>query len=191
MKRLIQSTAIAALLIGSIGSIHARGQAASPQDSARQTSAPPTTAPAVQWLYGLAQAANGNPSVQPKPVTYLGVSLEPPGEPLRAQLQLQDSVGLLVTWVDDQGPARDVLAKHNVITRLDDQIVINAEQIQALVRMHKPGDLLDIRLVRNARPTQVSVKLSEKNAAPLNSPIGQTSGSTTSSPTSSRTHCKT
>lgn len=102
---------------------------------------------------------------QPKPVTYLGVSLDLPGDPLRAQLQLQDNVGLLVTWIDEQGPAKDALAKHDVIIRLDDQIIINSEQFQALVRMHKPGDVLDIRLVRNAKPIQVSVKLSEKSVA--------------------------
>jgi len=184
MLHLIRSAAIAAMLITLIGPIGARGQAASPQGPAPQTSAPPTsapptTAPTAQWLFStdrsidrvdrniaFAELAveNVNAAVPTKPVTYLGVSLEPPTEPLRAQLQLQDNVGLLVTWVDDQGPARDVLAKHDIITRIDDQIVINPDQFEALVHMHKPGDALDIRLVRNARPMQVSVKLSEKSA---------------------------
>jgi hypothetical protein len=102
-------------------------------------------------------------SVPGKPVTYLGVSLDSINDPLRTQLQIPADMGLLITWVDEQSPSKDLLAKHDVILRLDDQIIFNADQLLSLIRMHKPGDDVKVHLVRHAMPIDVVVKLSEKN----------------------------
>lgn len=101
-------------------------------------------------------------AVPAKPFTYLGIALEGIDEPLRTQLQIPDTMGLLVSWVDEESPSKGVLEKYDVILRLDDQMIINADQLQSLVRMHKPGDDVTLHIVRQAKAKDVTVKLVEK-----------------------------
>jgi len=98
---------------------------------------------------------------------YLGVGVESPNDTIRAQLSLPDGAGLVVNYVDANGPSKDAVRKHDVLQKLDDQILINGEQLVALVRMHKLAETVSLTLLRQARPVTVEVKLGEKQPEPL------------------------
>lgn len=98
---------------------------------------------------------------------YLGVGVESPNDTVRAQLNLPDGAGLVVNYVDEHGPSKDAVHKHDVLQKLDDQILINGEQLVALVRMHKTAETVSLTLLRQARPVTVEVKLGEKQPESL------------------------
>ena len=93
---------------------------------------------------------------------YLGVGVESPNETLRSQLRLPEGAGLVVNYVDDKGPSKDAVRKHDVLQKLDDQILVNGEQLITLVRMHKPDETVSLTLIREAKPLTVQVKLGTK-----------------------------
>lgn len=93
---------------------------------------------------------------------YMGVGVESPGETLRAQLALPDGTGLVVNYLDDKGPAKNSIQKHDVLQKLDDQILINGEQLVALVRLHKPGEKVSLTLLRKAKQISIEVELGAK-----------------------------
>lgn len=110
--------------------------------------------------------------------TYLGIGVEAPDETLRAQLSLPPGAGLVINFVDENGPAKSAVQLHDVLQKLDDQLLINGEQLVALVRMHKPGDTVSLTLLRRAKPVTVEVelgrrKVSQQNVVPY-PPIGAT-----------------
>lgn len=98
----------------------------------------------------------------PQGTAYLGVGVESPGEALRSQLKLPEGAGLVVNYVDDSGPSKDFVHKHDVLQKLDDQILVNSEQLVTLVRMHAPEETVSLTLIREARPVTVQVKLATK-----------------------------
>ena len=100
-------------------------------------------------------------------VTWLGVAAEPVGEDLRAQLPLQPGEGLAVRHVAPDSPAAKVgLEEHDVLTRLDDQILISGDQLSTLVKMHKPGDAVKITYLHKGEKKDVAVSLIEHEAEP-------------------------
>ena len=98
---------------------------------------------------------------------YMGVGVELPTDTLRAQLKLPEGSGLVVSYVDEHGPSNGMLQKHDLLQKLNDQILINVEQFQALVRMHKPGEAIQIGVIREAHNMTVALKLAEKEVSPL------------------------
>lgn len=93
---------------------------------------------------------------------YLGVGVDAPGAVVRDQLRLAEGTGLVVNYVDPNGPCKDVLREHDVLQKVGDQLLVNAEQLVTLVRIHKPGETLTLSLIRQAQPMKVEVKLAEK-----------------------------
>jgi hypothetical protein len=120
------------------------------------------TAPADAWH----RAAIAVPMVKH---AFLGIGVDIPGETLRSQLRLEPGAGLVVNYVDESGPSNKLIRQHDVLQKLDDQILVNGEQFIALVRMHKPNDTVKITLIREAKTTTVEVKLGEKET-----PVSQT-----------------
>ena len=97
---------------------------------------------------------------------FLGVGVEKPSETLRAQLGLADGVGLVVNFVEDHSPARAAgLRQHDVIERLDDQLLVNEEQLVTLVRLRKSGDPVTLAVLRGGKPVRVNVQLGEKEVS--------------------------
>ncbi|HVZ65223.1 MAG TPA: PDZ domain-containing protein [Lacunisphaera sp.] len=94
-----------------------------------------------------------------EPVTYLGVETAEITRTLSAQLGLPKGVGLVVMRVLDKSPAADVLKEDDVLTKLDDQILIDTHQLSVLVRGKKAGDEIKLTLVRGGKETTVTVKL--------------------------------
>ncbi len=98
---------------------------------------------------------------------YLGVSLTVPPAALRSQLALPPGTGVVVSYIAPDGPAGKVLKPFDILTRLDDQILVNPEQVAVLIRLHKPGDRITLEIVRNGERKPVKIVLGEKALPPL------------------------
>ncbi len=96
------------------------------------------------------------------PVAYMGVGVDPPDDVLRSQLTLPAGTGLVVNYVDPDGPSKDIIHLHDVLQKLNDQILINGEQFSTLVKMRKQGDEVSLIIIRQAQATRITVKLGER-----------------------------
>jgi PDZ domain len=99
---------------------------------------------------------------------YLGVNTVPPAPVLRKQLGLPQGTGLVVQFVVPESPAAKAgLKEFDVLQKLDDQLLINAEQLAVLVRIHSPGDEIKIGIIRDGKPQTLVAKLAEHELEPL------------------------
>lgn len=116
--------------------------------------------PAFVLAATLGWAAENKPA--PRKATYLGVAVEPVSETLQHQLRLPRGAGLSVVEVIAGSPAEQGgLKPHDVIERLDDQLLFNPAQLRALVRSLEPGQTAKIRLWHEGEARSVEVKLGE------------------------------
>lgn len=91
---------------------------------------------------------------------FLGAGTSAADATLRDQLQLPAGVGLVVNSIDAAGPAAAAgLQVHDVVTKVDDQWAINTLQFGVLVRMHKPGDVVTLGVVRHGQPQTLKATL--------------------------------
>ncbi|MDD4888454.1 MAG: PDZ domain-containing protein [Phycisphaerae bacterium] len=83
---------------------------------------------------------------------YLGVSPVPVSEALVDQLGLDDGRGVLLAAVVPNSPAAGAgLAKNDVLTMVDDQVIFSIEQLQKLVAAHKPGTAVRLQFVHKGK----------------------------------------
>jgi len=97
--------------------------------------------------------------VEMETVTFLGVETGPVGPTLAAQLSLPRGAGLVVGHVVPDSPAAAVLKTHDVLLKLDDQLLIEPRQFAVLVRNHKEGDEITLTYVRGGKEATAKVKL--------------------------------
>jgi len=104
-----------------------------------------------------------HPSGKKEKVAYLGVTVSRVPKALRKHLKLPRGAGLAVGFVEDKSPAAKAgIRKEDLLTKLDDQILINLPQLRVLVRMHKPGEAVKLHLIREGQRITVPVTLGEK-----------------------------
>ena len=111
-----------------------------------------------------ADAAQPAGPVQP----YVGVNVLPLTPRFREQdlgAELPEGVGIVVGFVDPKGPAAAVLQEKDVLTRLDDQVLVNPEQFRTLVRNRKAGQPVKLVRVRGAEIETVEVALASRPAS--------------------------
>jgi serine protease Do len=96
-----------------------------------------------------------------EPVTFLGVETIPVSPTLVAQLGLADGAGLVVAHVVPDSPAAGVLKEHDILVKLDDQLLIETRQFAVLVRNHKEGDEVTLTFIRGGKPQTAKVKLAK------------------------------
>lgn len=103
----------------------------------------------------------GEPAEMEK-VAYLGVETSPVDPTVAAQLGLPRGTGVVIRRVAEGSPAAGVLQPHDVLTRLDDQILVNMAQLTVLVRNHKVGDEVKLTYFRGGKEASAKVKLGER-----------------------------
>lgn len=114
-----------------------------------------------------------NPRVEQRPVrmvkaAYLGVAISPVPEILAEQLSLPRGTALVVDFVAEDSPAAKAgLRKNDVLTKIDDQVLVNPPQLATLVRTHKAGEKVTLTVIREARPQPIVVELVEKEMPAL------------------------
>ncbi len=106
--------------------------------------------------------ANALPQPEQKPVAYIGVLTREVPTELRAQFSLADGFGLLVEEVIPDSPAKAAgLKVYDVLVKFEDQQLVNMEQLMALVRAKKVGDMVQLTVITGGKETQVAITLGE------------------------------
>lgn len=100
-------------------------------------------------------------------VAFLGVETLPVSRTISAQLGLPRDTGLVVRRVAEGSPASNLLKEHDVLTKLDDQILVNMQQLSVLVRSKKAGDEIKLTYLRGGKETSVKATLSEHEVPKL------------------------
>jgi len=113
-------------------------------------------------------AASAAPAApQAKMLAYAGINVLGYNNMIRDQAPnaaVPEGIGLLVGFLDPEGPAAGKLQEKDILTRLDDQVLVNAEQFRALLQTHKPGDVVKIVRVRGDDVDTVELTLTGKPA---------------------------
>ena len=105
---------------------------------------------------------------QPKveKVTFLGVSASTLPKGMSEQLNLPRGIHLSVDQVSPDSPAEQAgLTLYDILLELDDQILVNSDQLKALVRMKNPDDRVQLKILRKGKPMTLEVKLAESEVA--------------------------
>ncbi len=109
--------------------------------------------------------------------TFLGITADRVSPALNSQLKLPKGLGLVVTHVADDSPAQAAgLEKHDVLHKLDDQLLVNFEQLAVLIRLHEPGDTVKLTLIRGGESQQITATLAEHEVPELSMMPGPAPG---------------
>ena len=120
--------------------------------------------------------------VEKQKVAYLGIMTAPVDRTLSSQLGLPRETGLVVGHVVEKSPAAEFIKRDDVLTKLDDQILINPPQLSVLVRSRKEGDEVRLTLLREGKELNVKLKLGVheievfKGGHPMMAPPGRFGG---------------
>ncbi len=107
--------------------------------------------------------AVANLELKKQTVPFLGVYAVPLNPAVAKQLKLADGLYLsLEQAIPDSPAAKAGLERFDVIKKFDDQILVNPEQLQALVRSRKKGDLVKLSILRGGEEKTVEVQLEEQ-----------------------------
>ncbi|MEN9652553.1 MAG: Serine protease Do-like HtrA [Verrucomicrobiota bacterium] len=111
-------------------------------------------------LVGFAEAKDKEPlapaAKTASAVAYAGLNVGPRDE---TAASVPAGIGIVVGFIDPKGPSVGKVEEGDILTRLDDQVLFNAEQFRALVRTRKPGDKVKLTLQRGAEPMVVELAL--------------------------------
>ncbi|RLS34658.1 MAG: PDZ domain-containing protein [Planctomycetota bacterium] len=95
----------------------------------------------------------------------LGTTFAPVPDAVREQIDLPKGVGLLVDSVEPGSPAAAAgLKRFDILTRFNDQIVCNADQLATLLTLRKPGPL-PMTILRGGRERKIQVILLQPDQA--------------------------
>lgn len=100
-------------------------------------------------------------------VAYLGVETMPVDPAMAAQLGLARGTGLVVRRVAEGSPADGLLQSHDILTRFDDQILVNMPQLGVLVRNHQTGDEVKLTYIRAGKEATATARLGEREVPKL------------------------
>jgi len=122
------------------------------------------------------------------PAPWLGVTVDEVSEELRAQLPIEPGAGLLVRTVVPESPAAQAgFQKNDVLVELDDQLLINGNQLSALVRMKKDGEKVRLTYFRGGKRStaEAQIRVHEGSTGAGNIFFGDSNNGLTSSSVSS------
>ena len=103
-----------------------------------------------------------------EPRIYLGVALSPVSEALRSHLKLRKNSGVLVNHVIENSPASEAgILQYDVLTHLDDQLLLNQQQLVSLLATYDEGDNVTVHFFREGAQKTLVVSLQEKSLPPI------------------------
>jgi hypothetical protein len=92
-------------------------------------------------------------------VPVIGVMTEVVPASLASQLGLAEGTGLVVKQVVSGSPASAVLKTHDILLKLDDQLLMDMRQLSMLLRMRKENDEVTLTYLRGGKQATAKVKL--------------------------------
>jgi serine protease Do len=105
--------------------------------------------------------------VEMETIAFLGVETAPVATTTSVQLGLPKGTGLVVNHVVPKSPADGVLNEHDILLKLDDQILIETRQLSVLIRTHKEGDEVVLTYLRGGQRATAKIKLGRTEASKL------------------------
>lgn len=114
-----------------------------------------------------AQVPATPPAAAPRPTVataFAGLYVNPLTDDVRgkAGVTIPDGVGVTVVLVDAKGPATGKLEVGDILTRLDDQVLVTPDQFRALIKMRKAGDKVKLVAIREGEIKLVELELTER-----------------------------
>jgi PDZ domain len=109
-----------------------------------------------------------HPPLRARGMTFLGVHIRTDDPGRFAQPPGAESTdGAEVVGIFPHTPAEHAdIRRGDVITKVGDDDIANAEQLVACIRGHQPGDQVEVSLRRDGKPMTVEATLSEWNRSP-------------------------
>lgn len=108
------------------------------------------------------------PTANPIEATFLGVTTEPMTREAADAAGLERATGLQVSFVEEGSPAVQAgLQAGDVLLKLNDQVLINAEQLVVLIRSYDAGEKITLHSLRQGKPLDVEVTLGKAMVAPV------------------------
>jgi hypothetical protein len=145
-------------VIGAVAGISGVSRAQDSQPLRVESTQAPVRAGGVLAVAGGAAKGTG----KTEKVTYLGTVTSPASASMREQLKLPKGAGLVVDSVEAKSPAELAGVKqHDVIEKLNDQLLVNTDQFNALLRSMKSGDEVTLAIVRQGERQSLKAKLAE------------------------------
>ena len=124
-------------------------------------------------------AADNRPADRARPAASprrLGTTFAPVPDAVREQLDLPEGVGLLVDAVEPGSSAAVAgLKRFDILTRFNDQIVCNADQLATLIKLRKPGPV-PLTILRGGRERKIQVTLPQVDPADDEMPLAEAPG---------------
>lgn len=94
--------------------------------------------------------------------TWLGVHIGDVSKVTATQLGLKPGTGLVVEHIVEDSPADKAgLEQYDILIEFNDQLLVNAEQLQVLVGASDPDETVDLTLIRGGKRRTVEAKLDE------------------------------
>lgn len=95
--------------------------------------------------------------------TFLGIETSPVPPVVAAQLGLPEGFGLVVEFVVPDSPAAAAkIERYDILTRIDDQRLVNPMQLASLVRSFPEGKDVALTVLRKGQESTVTAKLVRK-----------------------------
>jgi len=109
----------------------------------------------------LADPPEGNMETQVVP--FLGIATMEATPEERTAARLPEGVGLTVQHVLEDSPAALAgLKRLDVLVRLGNQLLINDPQFRVLIRLQRPGEAIDLHVVRGGEPLSLTTVLDQR-----------------------------
>ena len=95
--------------------------------------------------------------------TWLGVNIGRVSEVTAAQLGLSEGMGLVVEHVVEGSPAEKAgLKRFDILTAIDDQLLVNPDQLQVLVARKGKGESVSLDLLRGGKKRSLNAILEKR-----------------------------
>lgn len=101
---------------------------------------------------------------------YLGVFISTLDAELGEALKISDNEGAVVTQVVEGTPADKAgLKKYDVIREVDGRKIADSQALTNLVASYRPGDMIDLKVVRDGKEKRIRVELQKRPGSATNS----------------------
>lgn len=111
---------------------------------------------------------------------YIGVQIQDVDQTMAKALGMDEATGVLVQSVESNSPAEEADIKSgNVILKFDGQKVERANQLQAMVASKRPGDKINVEIMRDGKTEDKTVTLKERNGEEFASAAGSAGSEST------------
>lgn len=109
-----------------------------------------------------AMMAVGSQADDAKETAFLGITTRNADRTICSQLDIPKGMGLVVSAVVPESPAEGTIKVDDILTKFDQQLLVNPEQLGVLVRAHNPGDNVTVEAIRKGKPNKLPVTLGSR-----------------------------